>query len=97
MSRRLIGCAVAMLAAVAAGAIAVLAMAQPTPGHRPFHIGCLDHNHGPAWHAGHGRVLGAPQSGIRRGRPAADDPGEDAGPAPISPRSTVPRIWPPAN
>jgi hypothetical protein len=70
MSRWLVLGAVAGFAAlVAAGAMAAL-QPSPAPGHNRFHIGCADHNHGPKWHAGHGRSL-VPVS--RFARPAEDD------------------------
>ncbi len=55
-----------VLAAVAA----VVGIAKPAPGHTPFHVGCKNHNHGPKWHADHGRAVGTPAS--RYSRPDRD-------------------------
>ena len=63
------GCIAAV--AVASGAVA-LAVAIAEPGHTPLHVACKHHNHGPKWHAGHGRALGEPQS--RSLRPELDEP-----------------------
>ncbi len=55
---------IVVVAALGIGAVtAAYALAAPKPGHAPFHIGCKHHNHGPAWHADHGRILGAAGSG----------------------------------
>lgn len=46
--------------------------AAPAATHTFLHIGCTHHNHGPKWHAGHGRAaLGDRRS---RARETLDDP-----------------------
>ena len=47
---------IAAVAAVALGVAAAVAL-MPAPGHLPLHIGCQNHNHGPARTAGEGRRL----------------------------------------
>lgn len=52
----------ASVAIVVAAGWGMRGLATPVPGaerarHTPFHIGCKHHNHGPKWHAGHGRTL----------------------------------------
>lgn len=75
---------VGVLAAAAAGAAALAlnstATAPPDTtaptaanGHTFLHIGCKNHNHGPKWHAGHGRSA----MGDRRGS-ASDAAGDEA-------------------
>jgi hypothetical protein len=56
-----LGAGIVIAALVAAGA-AVAVMPVPAPGHAPFHIGCKDHNHGPKWHANHGKSALPPVS-----------------------------------
>ena len=74
MTRRLIWAAAGLaLAGVVAGAALALS-SPPAPGHTRFHIGCLDHNHGPKWHAGHGRAALVPASRFSRPDTAADPP-----------------------
>lgn len=51
-------------------AFGFIAVATPV-GHRPLHIGCLHHNHGPKWHDGHSRAIGLPRS--RFARPDPED------------------------
>lgn len=51
---------------VAAG----FAVATKKSGHTPLHVGCRHHNHGPKWHADHGRSL----EGSRGGRIRAISP-----------------------
>jgi hypothetical protein len=55
--RSLIFCSAALLVSFAAGAVLYAAGGDVQPGHRPFHIGCTNHNHGPKWYAGHGAAL----------------------------------------
>ena len=71
----LIVVALAIGAAVVA-AVAALGSAPPgEPGHTMLHIGCKNHNHGPKWHADHGRALGQPQS--RFSRTGTEEGGRD--------------------
>jgi hypothetical protein len=62
----------ASLVAAVAGGIALSARQQ---GHTPLHIGCKHHNHGPKWHADHGRSLDALKT-LRAGRTAVPDEAE---------------------
>ena len=56
------------------GGVAAYAMLRVPDGHRPLHIGCTHHNHGPKWHDGHGAALGLTQGGSRpRSVPVATD------------------------
>ena len=48
--------------AIAAAAMTTLAAPPREPGHTPFHVGCKHHDHGPKWHADHGRILGVKRS-----------------------------------
>lgn len=68
---KIIAGGIAMLT-MATGAVALVA-ANAEPGHTPLHVGCKHHNHGPKWHAGHGRALGEPQSRFARPEPV-DEP-----------------------
>jgi hypothetical protein len=58
---------------VAAVAVAALALGRTEPGHGPLHIGCRHHNHGPKWHADHGRILGAPRGAAALSQPPDED------------------------
>lgn len=56
--------------ATVGSAIALAVSAAPS-GHLPLHIGCTNHNHGPKWHAGHGRsALGNVPGGEADGAPS---------------------------
>ena len=45
-----------MLISGAGLGLATCIFAMATPGHTPLHLGCMHHNHGPKWHAGHGQA-----------------------------------------
>lgn len=47
-----------------------------TERHMPFHIGCTHHNHGPKWHAAHGRIAGGKSRDASRLSSPMDDEGE---------------------
>ena len=59
---------------LAVGALVMLA--APEPGHGLLHVGCLNHNHGPKWHADHGRAIGQVPSRFARPDENADDKAE---------------------
>lgn len=66
MSQRTLIVGSSLLLAVAASGVGVaLSLSQRTAVHTPLHIGCRHHNHGPKWHADHGRSLEA----LRQPRP----------------------------
>ena len=56
---------------VVALAVVAIAFGNAEPGHTPLHVGCRHHNHGPKWHADHGRILGMSR---RPGEGAEPDP-----------------------
>lgn len=67
--------ALALAVLLLGAAAATVALGTREPGHVPLHFGCTNHNHGPKWHADHGRILG-----VKRSRDAEDT---DAAPGSI--------------
>lgn len=74
MARWLIGLVAVSLAVGLAGVLTWVLVVPDTPvdtreaQHTPFHFGCRHHNHGPKWHADHGRILGPTSGGASRAR-----------------------------
>jgi hypothetical protein len=73
MRRWVFGALLIGLPATAVLAVAALALGRTEPGHNPLHIGCTHHNHGPKWHADHGRILGASRGAGTRDLPPTGD------------------------
>lgn len=73
MMLRGLGIAIAVCLTVSVGAaVALTILPIPAPGHRPLHIGCSNHNHGPERTAGEGKRLLEARSIARQARPPTE-------------------------